>query len=138
MHLSAGEVLSASECAAAIAAAEAHAAAEGWGTQRHVAHPTTDLSVGAVPALCWLTEAVETRLLPQLASAFGLSSALECGGLYVEDTFVAKYEKKPGAAGAEQSGLGEHEDGSGTYEDPCCSCECLKRVTAVDPYVIHL
>lgn len=107
VHVSEAPILTAAECRRTVAAAEAHAArAGGWGTRRHKAYPTTDLAVGQVPALSdWLHAALETRLLPQFASAFAFASG---EGLYLQDLFVVKYSAREGG----QAGLAAHEDSS--------------------------
>ena len=114
VHETAARVLSASECRAVVAAAERHAlAAGGWSSARHVAHPTTDLAVGAVAELGWLSPALHARLLPEFERRFALGAAR----LRVEDLFVAKYACPQGGAATtggapQQRGLAPHEDGS--------------------------
>jgi hypothetical protein len=106
VHLSNTPVLSAKECKAAVDAAEAHAAQHrGWSTGRHAAYPSCDLPIYVLgTAGTNIVSAVDTRLLPELASRFGL----DLGLLQIQDLFVAKYSV---AAGGLPS-LEAHVDGS--------------------------
>jgi hypothetical protein len=98
------QLLSNIECASIINDTEQYALNNGgWTTQRHVAYPTTDLSVETVPALKWLSKHLQTVLLPEFEGRFQNANEL-----YIEDLFIAKYEYDS----MKQSGLNEHEDGS--------------------------
>jgi hypothetical protein len=100
-------VLSQAECRATVCAAEAHATAHGWSTTRHTDYPTHDLPVGWLgEAGASVTRAIETRLLPQMASLFHLSQ--KSSSLVIRDLFVAKYTTDPGG----QVALEAHEDSS--------------------------
>ena len=106
VYVSAGPVLSETECGEVVAAAEAFAAANGgWTTDRHVAYPTHDLPVAALGRVgARARTLVKDRLLPELAARFGLDAA----GLSFQDMFVAKYCAEKGGLAA----LAEHEDDS--------------------------
>ena len=102
-------VLSPKQCRQIIRSAELHAAEHGWTRDRHMAYPTNDLPATAATlgdkTAGFLFEAVNGKLLPELAQRFGLMLRR----LDVQEMFVAKYEA------AEAGGLPaleEHEDGS--------------------------
>jgi hypothetical protein len=116
-------ILSKNECQSIVQDAETFASKSlgGWGTRRHVAYPTTDLSVKKVPALAWLKTKIEQELFPEFEQLFRLKRK----SLFIEDMFVAKYEYEDEYEDGEdcedgdgknkekkQAGLGEHEDGS--------------------------
>ena len=109
MYTTKRPVLSSTECKAVVQAAEARAATHGWSTRRHVAYPTHDLPVspdvlGDIADM--LTEAVQTRLLPELAQRFELDGTQ----LSIQDAFVAKYSVVEGG----MASLAPHEDGEKT------------------------
>ncbi len=108
VYTSDGAVLSRKQCRQVIQSAELHAAGHGWTRDRHMAYPTNDLPataavLGAQTAE-FLYEAVNGKLLPELAERFGLVRRR----LEVQEMFVAKYEAAAGGLPA----LEEHEDGS--------------------------
>ncbi|KAJ1454244.1 hypothetical protein M885DRAFT_522052 [Pelagophyceae sp. CCMP2097] len=104
-----GPLFSAAETSAVIDECEAVALQNGgWGTQRHSAHPTTDVALSALPStLQWFREdAWPSRLQPFLAQHFGYCLP-DAKRLKVVDAFVAKYDAAQG-----QSFLAPHRDGA--------------------------
>ena len=104
VYISKNNILTKTECNNIVRDTEIFASKSGWGKTRHVAYPTTDLSVDNVPALQWVTAKIKQLLLPRFEQLFQLKT--NC--MYIDDMFVAKYEYKEG----KQAGLNEHEDGS--------------------------
>ena len=96
--LSAAPLLSAAQCDAAIAEAEAHAAASGgWSTARHVAVPTTDVSLRCLPgARAAFCAALATCVAPRLAAVPALRVPM--GSLRVHDAFLVRYDAAGGQA----------------------------------------
>merc|ERR1719453_846787 len=86
-----GDVFTPEECLAAVESAEAHADVRGgWSTQRHYAVPTTDIPMFEIPeVLAWFNGALESRLLPMLASLYPGARSNE---LRVHDAFLVRYD----------------------------------------------
>lgn len=96
--LSAAPLLTPAQCADAVAEAEAAASvAGGWSTARHVAVPTTDVSLRQLPrtraAFC---AALARCVAPRLASMPSLR--VPPGALRVHDAFLVRYDALQGQA----------------------------------------
>ena len=103
--LSAAPLLTAAQCADAVAEAEAAAAAAGgWSTARHVAVPTTDVSLRQLPrARSCFCAALACCVAPRLAAMPSLR--VPPGALRVHDAFLVRYDADGG-----QSALPRHAD----------------------------
>ncbi|CAM9674944.1 unnamed protein product [Discosporangium mesarthrocarpum] len=96
-------LLDAETCSWVAQMVEEYTDKHGWGTDRHTWHPTTDVTVSAMPVLDrWMRRLLLTTILPSLADLFGF----EARHLITRDVFVVRY--CPGA----QDRLAPHRDGN--------------------------
>lgn len=101
------QIWSAHECASVLAALDRVTEAHGWCTQRHAAHPTTDLPAYRVVSVdAWVRGSLATRLFPLLHAQYAIPVTTQ--QLAFRELFYVKYEARLG----ERAELGVHCDGS--------------------------
>ncbi|TYZ64921.1 hypothetical protein PybrP1_001144 [[Pythium] brassicae (nom. inval.)] len=100
-------VWSARECAHVLAVLDRVTRAHGWCTQRHAAHPTTDMPCHrVVPIESWVRGSLAARLFPLLHARYAIPRASK--QIAFRELFYVKYEARRG----ERAELGVHCDGS--------------------------
>lgn len=106
-HFAFPQIWSTSECEQVLEVLHTVTQMHGWCTQRHAAHPTTDIPCyRVVPIESWVRGSLATRLFPLLHERYAIP--ITSKRIAFRELFYVKYEARRG----ERAELGVHCDGS--------------------------